>query len=146
MLKYLLFRSLEPDDLPLLKELSTSEVCHVWKATSRYIYRQLLEKKAVDIGIGTFALVSAQATVGEDKVLPVERPVFQPCRIFRKFYHLKCKKAKIPDETPCVPLDFKHIAAQIHFCPETVEKCIHETLIFFAGAIRDMKEVEFSFK
>ena len=27
-----------------------------------------------------------------------------------------------------------------------MERCIHETLLFFAGALRDNKEVEFSFK
>ncbi|GAB0183407.1 coiled-coil domain-containing protein 81-like [Grus japonensis] len=101
---------------------------------------------AVDIGVGTFALVPACAMVGEDKVLPVERPVFQPCRLLRKFYKLKCAKSKIPDETPFVQLDFEHIAADIHFRREIVERCIHETLLFFAGALRDNKEVEFSFK
>lgn len=55
-----------------------------------------LRLQAVEIGVGTFALVPARATVGEDKVLPVERPVFQPCRFLKKFYKLKCAKTKIP--------------------------------------------------
>ncbi|XP_054666853.1 coiled-coil domain-containing protein 81-like [Grus americana] len=126
--------------------LSFPEICKVWASTSRHIRRQLLQKRAVDIGVGTFALVPAHAMVGEDKVLPVERPVFQPCRLLRKFYKLKCAKSKIPDETPFVQLDFEHIAADIHFRREIVERCIHETLLFFAGALRDNKEVEFSFK
>ena len=50
------------------------------------------------------------------------------------------------DETPFVQLDFEQIAAEIHFRREIVERCIHETLLFFAGALRDDKEVEFSFK
>lgn len=50
------------------------------------------------------------------------------------------------DETPFVQLDFEEIAAEIHFRREIVEQCIHETLLFFAGALRDNKEVEFSFK
>ncbi|XP_069633321.1 uncharacterized protein [Haliaeetus albicilla] len=50
------------------------------------------------------------------------------------------------DETPFVQLDFEQIAAEIHFRREIVERCIHETLLFFAGALRDNKEVEFSFK
>lgn len=50
------------------------------------------------------------------------------------------------DETPVVELDFEQIAAEIHFRQEIVERCIHETLLFFAGALRDNKEVEFSFK
>ena len=50
------------------------------------------------------------------------------------------------DETLSVPLDFEQIAADIHFRREIVEQCIHETLLFFAGALRDNKEVEFSFK
>lgn len=50
------------------------------------------------------------------------------------------------DETPVVELDFEQIAAEIHFRREIVERCIHETLLFFAGALRDNKEVEFSFK
>ncbi|NXR05559.1 CCD81 protein, partial [Sagittarius serpentarius] len=105
-----------------------------------------LRFQAVDIRVGTFALVPAHATVGEDKVLPVERPVFQPCRFLKKFYKLKCAKTKIPDEPPPVQLDFEQIAAEIHFRREIVERCIHETLLFFAGALRDKKEVEFSFK
>lgn len=67
-----------------------------------------LHFQAVDIGVGTFALVPAHAMVGEDKVLPVERPVFQPCRLLRKFYKLKCAKSKIPGKkrgaSPAQPL------------------------------------------
>ncbi|NXC23381.1 CCD81 protein, partial [Corythaeola cristata] len=121
------------------------EICKVWAGTSSYIRKQLLQKKAVEIGIGTFALLPARATVGEDKVLLVERPVFKLCRFLKKFYKLKCAKTKIPDETPCVQLDFKQIAADICFRPEIVEQCIHETLLFFAGALQEKKEVEFSF-
>ncbi|KAK4816099.1 hypothetical protein QYF61_011323 [Mycteria americana] len=146
MIKYLLFNPLEPEKLPTLRELTTSEICKVWASASKYIRRQLLQKRAVEIGVGTFAVVPARATVGEDKVLPVERPVFQPCRMLKKFYKLKCAKTKIPDETPSVQLDFEQIAADIHFRREIVEACIHETLLFFAGALRDKKEVEFSFK
>lgn len=50
------------------------------------------------------------------------------------------------EKTPSVQLDFGQIAAEIHFRPEIVERCTHETLLFFAGALRDNKEVEFSFK
>ncbi|NWT48742.1 CCD81 protein, partial [Chroicocephalus maculipennis] len=146
MMKYLLFSSLGPEKLPTLKELTTSEICRVWAATSRYIRRQLLQKRAVEIGVGTFAVVPACATVGEDEVLPLERPVFKPCKFLKKFYKLKCAKTKIPDETACVPLDFEQIAADIHFRQEVVELCVHETLLFFAGTLRDEKEVEFSFK
>ncbi|NXT43244.1 CCD81 protein, partial [Pelecanoides urinatrix] len=96
MIKYLLLNPLEPEKLPLLKELTTSEICRVWAGTSKYIRRQLLQKKAVKIGIGTFAVVPVHAIVGEHKCLPVERPVFQPCRFLKKFYKLKCAKTKIP--------------------------------------------------
>ncbi|NWW54779.1 CCD81 protein, partial [Pedionomus torquatus] len=102
--------------------------------------------QAVNIGVGTFAVVPAHATVGEDEVLPLERPVFKLSRTLRKFYKLKCAKAKIPDETPSVQLDFEQIAEYIHFRGEIVEQCIHETLLFFAGALRDGKEVEFTFR
>ncbi|NWR54305.1 CCD81 protein, partial [Bucorvus abyssinicus] len=145
-MSYLLFKPLGPEELPTLKELTTSEICRVWAATSGYIQRQLLQKTAVEIGIGTFALVPAHATVAEDTILPVERPVFKPCKFLKKFYHLKCAKTEIPDETPTVQLDFGQIAAEIHFRREIVERCIHETLLFFSGALRDNKEVEFSFK
>ncbi|NXG47181.1 CCD81 protein, partial [Psilopogon haemacephalus] len=145
MLKYVLFKPLGPEHLPTLKELRTAEICRVWAAACRYIRRQLLQKKAVDIGVGTFAVLLAHATVEEDKVLPVERPVFQPCRFIKKFYRLKCAKTRIPDKTPVVELDYEQIAVEIHFRPEIVEKCIHETLLFFAGALQDQKEVEFSF-
>ncbi|NXS91110.1 CCD81 protein, partial [Jacana jacana] len=146
MIKYLLFSSLAPEKLPTLKELTTNEICRVWAATSRYIRSQLLQKKAVDIGVGTFAVVPAQAKVGKGKLLPLERPVFRLCKYMKKFYKLKCAKTKIPDETPSVQLDFEQIAANIHFRREIVEQCIHETLLFFAGTIRDGKEVEFSFR
>ncbi|KAM4637651.1 coiled-coil domain-containing protein 81-like isoform 3-T12 [Amazona ochrocephala] len=146
MRKYLLFKDLGPNDLPTLKQLTTNEICKVWAGTSKYIRKQLVEKKAVDIGIGTFALVLVHAKVGEDKVLPVERPVFQLCRFMKKFYKLQCAKTKIPKETPFCQLDFQQIGADIHFRPEIVEQCIHETLLFFAGAIQDKREVEFSFR
>ncbi|KAM8983239.1 coiled-coil domain-containing protein 81-like isoform 5-T5 [Ara ararauna] len=146
MMKYLLFKDLGPNDLPALKQLTTNEICKVWAGTSKYIRKQLSEKKAVDIRIGTFALVLVHAKVGEDKVLPVERPVFQLCRFMKKFYKLKCAKTKIPKEIPFVQLDFEQIGADIRFRQEIVEQCIHETLLFFAGAIRDKREVELSFR
>ncbi|NXN34671.1 CCD81 protein, partial [Nycticryphes semicollaris] len=146
MMKYVLFSSLEPEKLTTLKELTTNEICRVWAATSRYIRRQLLQKRAVDIGVGTFAVVPAQATVGEGEVLPLERPVFCLSKLLKKFYKLKCPKTKIPEETPSVQLDFEQIAADVHFRQEIVEQCIHETLLYFAGALRDGKEVEFSFR
>ncbi|KGL94793.1 Coiled-coil domain-containing protein 81, partial [Charadrius vociferus] len=146
MMKYLLFSPLGPEKFPTLKELTTNEICRVWAGASRYICQQLLQKRAVDIGIGVFAVVPAHARVEEDKILPVERPVFQPCRFLKKFYNLRCAKTKIPDKTPCVQLDFEQIAVDIHFRREIVEQCIHEMLLYFAGALRDNKEVEFSFK
>ncbi|KFV67496.1 Coiled-coil domain-containing protein 81, partial [Dryobates pubescens] len=145
MLKYLLFKPVGPEDLPTLKELRTTEICEVWAATSRYIRRQLLQKKVVDIGVGKFAVLPAHATVEEDKVLPVEKPVFQPCRFLKNFYRLKCAKIRIPDKTSLVELDYEQIAADIHFRPKIVEQCVHETLLFFAGALQEKKEVEFSF-
>ncbi|NXP43555.1 CCD81 protein, partial [Heliornis fulica] len=145
IMKYLLLNPLKPEDLPTLKELSTTEICTVWASASRYIQRQLLEKRAVDIQVGRFVLIPAFATVGEGKVLLVHRPVFQPCRFLKKLYKLKCDKTKIPDNTEFVPLDYGQIAADIRFCQETVERCIDETLLFFADALRGNKEVEFSF-
>ncbi|NXP79427.1 CCD81 protein, partial [Ramphastos sulfuratus] len=145
MLKYLLYKPLMPEDLRTLKELCTNEICRVWAAACRYIWRQLLQRKAVDIGVGTFAVLPACATVERDKVLPVERPVFQLCRFLRRFYRLKCAKTRIPEKTPVVELDCAQIGAEIHFRQEIVKQCIHETLLFFAGALQDQKEVEFFF-
>ncbi|XP_042643935.1 uncharacterized protein LOC122152894 [Tyto alba] len=105
-----------------------------------------LGKMAVEIGIGTFAIVPVHATVGEDEVLPVERPVFQLSRFLKKFYSLKHAKTQIPDKTQFVQLDFKQIAAETHFRPEIVEQCVHETLLLFAEALQENKEVELSFK
>ncbi|KFV45575.1 Coiled-coil domain-containing protein 81, partial [Tyto alba] len=146
MIKYLLVNPLGPEDLPTLKELTTREIQQVWAGTSRYIRSQLLQKKAVEIGIGTFAIVPVHATVGEDEVLPVERPVFQLSRFLKKFYSLKHAKTQIPDKTQFVQLDFKQIAAETHFRPEIVEQCVHETLLLFAEALQENKEVELSFK
>ena len=67
--------------------------------------------QAVEIGVGTFALVPARATVGGDKILPVERPVFQPRRLLKKFYKLKCAKTKIPGKkTGAAPAQPLHLA------------------------------------
>ena len=49
-------------------------------------------------------------------------------------------------ETPIVPLDFEQIASDIHFRHQIVEQCIHETLLLFADALLDKKDVEFFFK
>ncbi|KAJ7415471.1 hypothetical protein WISP_78190 [Willisornis vidua] len=146
MQNYLLSNSIGPEELPTLKELSTSEICKVWSGASRYIRRQLLQKRAVEIGVGTFALVPVHASVEEGKILPVERPVFTMSKPLRTFYNLESDETKIPDETSIVHLDFEEIAADTHFRREIVEQCIHETLLCFAGALRDNKEVEFSFK
>ncbi|KFU85756.1 Coiled-coil domain-containing protein 81, partial [Chaetura pelagica] len=122
------------------------EICKIWSSASKHIRRQLLQKRVVDLGVGTFAVVPASATVGEDKVLPVERPVFELCRFLKKFYKLKCAKTNLADKIQRVPLDFEQIAADIHFCPKIVEQCIHETLLFFVGALKDNTEVEFFFQ
>ncbi|XP_027749724.1 coiled-coil domain-containing protein 81-like [Empidonax traillii] len=146
MMKYMRYKPVGPGDLPTLKELSNSEVWKIWSGASRYIHRQLLQKRAVDIGVGTFALVPVQAVVEEGKVLTVERPVFIVSKPLQAFYNLECDETKIPDETPVVQLDFGEIAADTHFRREIVELCVHETLLCFAGALADEKEVEFSFK
>ncbi|NXS08607.1 CCD81 protein, partial [Neodrepanis coruscans] len=146
MQKYLLHNSVGPEELPTLKELSTSEIWKIWSGASRYIHRQLLQKRAVEIGVGTFGLVTVHASIEEGKVLPVERPVFILSKPLRSFYNLECDEVKISDETPVVQLDFEDIAAETHFRQEIVEQCIHETLLCFAGALRDNKEVEFSFR
>ncbi|NXC60051.1 CCD81 protein, partial [Aleadryas rufinucha] len=146
MQKYLLYNSVEPEELPTLRELSTMEICKIWSGVSRYIHRQLLQKTAVEIGVGTFAVVPVQASVGEGKVLPVERPMFILSKPLKMFYNLESDETKIPDETPVVQPDFEEIAAETHFRHEIVEHCVQETLLCFAGALRDNKEVEFSFR
>ncbi|NXO25595.1 CCD81 protein, partial [Cisticola juncidis] len=146
MQKYLLYSSVEPEELPTLRELSTMEICKIWSAMSWHIYKQLLQKKAVDIGIGSFAVVPAHATVEEGKVLPVERPVFILNKPLKMFYNLESDETKIPEKTPVVYPDFEAIAANTHFRQEILEQCVQETLLCFAGALRDNKEVEFSFK
>ncbi|NWV15604.1 CCD81 protein, partial [Ptilonorhynchus violaceus] len=146
MQKYLLYNSVDPEDLSTLKELSTIEICKIWSGVSRYIYRHLLQKTAVEIGVGTFALIPVHASVEEGKVLPVERPVFILSKPLRMFYNLEGDDTKISDETPVVQLDFEEIATDTHFRQEIVEQCIQESLLCFAGALRDNKEVEFSFR
>ncbi|XP_040397575.1 uncharacterized protein LOC121062058 isoform X3 [Cygnus olor] len=49
-------------------------------------------------------------------------------------------------ETLVAPLDFGQIASDIRFRPQIVEQCIHETLLLFAGALLEEKDVEFFFK
>ncbi|XP_015705287.1 coiled-coil domain-containing protein 81-like [Coturnix japonica] len=143
--RYLLFDPLDPNELSLLKELTTSEICRVWDATSKYVCRQLQEKKAVDIGIGSFAVVPARAAAGKDGVLDVDKPIFQMSFHIQRFYKLKKPKAKIPLEMFEYPLDFEEIAESIHFRAPIVEQCIHETLLVFAEALRGKKEVDFFF-
>ncbi|XP_023782355.1 uncharacterized protein LOC111929076 [Cyanistes caeruleus] len=146
MQKYLLYNSVEPEELPTLRELSTVEICKIWSGISRQIYRKLLQKKAVEIGVGSFAVVPVHANVAEGKVLPVERPMFILSKSLKLFYNLESDETKIPDETAVVHLDLEEIAANIHFRHEIVEQCVQETLLCFAGALRDNKEVEFSFR
>ncbi|KFP80520.1 Coiled-coil domain-containing protein 81, partial [Apaloderma vittatum] len=132
--KYLLFKPLGHEDLPTLKELTTSEVRKVWAGTWRCIRRQLLQKRT-----GTFAVVPVHSMLGEGKILPVERLMFPSCKYLKKFYKLKCAKTKIPDkkrdETLTVQLDFKQIASSIHFRQEIVEQCTQKILLFFAEAL-----------
>ncbi|NXM32635.1 CCD81 protein, partial [Oxyruncus cristatus] len=96
MMKYMRYKPVGPGDLPTLKELSTSEICKIWSGASRYIRRQLLQKRAVEIGVGTFALVPVDASMGAGKVLTVERPVFIVSKPLRAFYNLECDETKIP--------------------------------------------------
>ncbi|XP_040512356.1 coiled-coil domain-containing protein 81-like [Gallus gallus] len=144
--RYLLFKPLDPKQLSLLKELTTLEICRVWEGTSKYIRRQLLEKRAVDIGIGSFAIVSARAAAGEDGVLVVDKPIFQLNQHVQRFYKIKEPKTKIPSDMFEYPLNFQEIAETISFRVPIVEQCVHETLLFFAEAIRGKKEVDFFFK
>ena len=52
--------------------------------------------QAVDIGIGSFAIVSARAAAGEDGVLVVDKPIFQLNQHVQRFYKIKEPKTKIP--------------------------------------------------
>ncbi|POI22502.1 hypothetical protein CIB84_013750 [Bambusicola thoracicus] len=133
--RYLLFKPLDPKQLSLLKDLTTLEICSVWDATSMYIRRQLLEKRAVDIGTGSFAVVSARASAGEDGVLVVDKPIFQLNQHVQRFYKIKEPKTKIPSEMFEYPLNLQEIAQISHFRVPVVECCIHETLLFFAEAL-----------
>lgn len=54
--------------------------------------------------------------------------------------------ACLAEETPIVNPDFEAITANTHFRHEIVDHCVQETLLCFAGALRDNKEVEFSFR
>ncbi|OXB82650.1 UNVERIFIED_CONTAM: hypothetical protein H355_003945, partial [Colinus virginianus] len=144
--RYLLYKAVEPKDLPLLKELTTAEICEVWAGTSTYIRRQLLEKKAVNIAIGTFAVVPTRVAAGENGYLDVEEPVFQMNHRIQSFYKLKPSKNKIPPEMFTHPLNFEEIAQIICFRTPIVEQCIHETLLFFAEALRGNKELDFFFE
>lgn len=118
------------------------EICKIWSAMSRQIYKQLLQKRvsfascislwgsgagpkvpsqghashlaaslplgspantsscscfqAVDIGIGTFAVLPAHASVEEGKVLPIERPMFILSKPLKMFYNLESDEVKIP--------------------------------------------------
>ncbi|NXP39121.1 CCD81 protein, partial [Leiothrix lutea] len=102
--------------------------------------------QAVDIGVGSFAVVPGHATVAEGKALPIERPMFILNKSLKMFYNLESEEAKIPDETPVVHPDFEAISATTHFRHEIVQHCVQETLLCFAEALRDNKEVEFSFR
>ncbi|XP_068523907.1 coiled-coil domain-containing protein 81-like [Anas acuta] len=157
MRHYVLFNPLKPEDLSLIKELTRKEIAQVWNSTSRYIRRQLLQKKAVNIGIGTFAVVSAKTTGADGKAMVVRKPIFKPCRFMKIFYKLKCAESRIPRltlflhgcflvETFIDPLDIEKIAAHIYFRPQIVEQCIHETLLLYAGGLLDNQDVEFFFK
>ncbi|XP_015705289.1 coiled-coil domain-containing protein 81-like [Coturnix japonica] len=143
--RYLLLKPLDPNELSLLKELTTSEICRVWDATSKYVCRQLQEKKAVDIGIGSFAVVPARVAAGKDGVLDVDKPIFQMSQHVQRFYKLKKPKTKIPPEVFEHPLNLKEIAESIHFRVPIVKQCIHETLLFFAETLRGKQEVDFFF-
>ncbi|XP_064568444.1 coiled-coil domain-containing protein 81 isoform X2 [Zonotrichia leucophrys gambelii] len=125
---------------------SDLEICKVWSGMSRHIYRQLLKKKAVDIGFGSFAVIPVHANVADGKVLPVERPMFIMNKTLKMFYNLEADETKIPEDIPVVQPDFEDIAAHIHFRREIVEQCVQETLLYFAGALRENKEVEFNFR
>ncbi|XP_021237133.1 coiled-coil domain-containing protein 81-like [Numida meleagris] len=144
--RYLLFTPLNPEELSLLKDLTTAEICKVWEATSKYIRRQLLEKRAVDIGIGSFAVVPTRAAAGPDGALEVDTPVFQLNQHVQTFYKLKDSKTKIPSQIFEHPLNFEEIAETIYFRTPIVEQCIHETLLFLAEALRGKKEVDFLFR
>eukprot|EP00075_Anas_platyrhynchos_P014947 XP_027304200.1 coiled-coil domain-containing protein 81-like [Anas platyrhynchos] len=146
MRHYVLFNPLKPEDLSLIKELTRKEIAQVWNSTCRYIRRQLLQKKAVNIGIGTFAVVSAKTTGADGKAMVVRKPIFKPCRFMKIFYKLKCAESRIPIETFIDPLDIEKIAAHIYFRPQIVEQCIHETLLLYAGGLLDNQDVEFFFK
>ncbi|NWT57714.1 CCD81 protein, partial [Erythrocercus mccallii] len=146
MQRYLLYNSVEPEELSTLRELSTIEICKIWSAMSRHIYKQLLQKQAVEIGVGSFVVVPTHASVAEGKVLPVERPMFLLNKPLKMFYNLESEETKIPEGTPVVQLDFEAIAANTHFRREILEQCVQETLLCFAEALRDNKEVEFSFR
>lgn len=49
----------------------------------------------MEIGVGSFAVVPAHATVAEGKVLPIERPMFILSKPLKMFYNLESEEIKI---------------------------------------------------
>lgn len=69
--------------------------------------------QAVNIGIGTFAVVTANTTGADGKAMVVRKPIFKPCRFMKTFYKLKCAESRIPSKkifallslcSPCLSL------------------------------------------
>lgn len=52
----------------------------------------------MNIGIGTFAVVSAKTTGADGKAMVVRKPIFKPCRFMKIFYKLKCAESRIPSK------------------------------------------------
>ncbi|XP_062444562.1 coiled-coil domain-containing protein 81-like [Rhea pennata] len=147
MINYLVLNPpLGLEKFPTLKQLSTNDIVRIWASACYYLRIQLLLNRAVNIGIGTFAVVKEHVRVGEGEVLPLQRPVFQMCRFFKRFYRLRYAQKEIPDDIPVVQLSFEQIAKETGFLQEAVQWCIEETLLFFAGAVAEGKEVEMVFK
>ncbi|XP_074757664.1 coiled-coil domain-containing protein 81-like [Athene noctua] len=133
--------------LPTLMHLSDDDTVRIWDGVSRYIRQQMALKKGVTIpGLGTFCLIPYSLPMRSSQLPPMQRPIFQLSENFAWVHGLQYEKGIFPDASPSVLLNYTSVSLDTRIPPDTVQRCIQETLLFLSYTLANKQNVDFIFK
>lgn len=126
--------------------LKDTDVVHIWDEVSAYIERFMTSSKGVTIpNFGTFTFTQKKIDIGNNKIILVQRPVFNIAERFAQTHGLNYTKHPVAGNIPVHPLNYCAIANETAFSRDDVELCIKHILQVMNRSIQSRKNVEFTF-
>ncbi|XP_066562379.1 coiled-coil domain-containing protein 81 isoform X1 [Amia ocellicauda] len=131
--------------MPTLSKLSENDIDSIWTSVYEFVQGQMSLQKGVYIhGLGTFTWSQQKIDMG-NKVILIQRPIFQLSEKVSQKHGLKQVKMLAAGDVPVVPLNYTALSWGTPFDRDTVERCIHETLLLLYRCIASQRSTHFNF-